>query len=111
MSLSCWNPHRWLRSGDSRTAAAPAATDFAICAKVKSINRFACLTLSASRPVRDGRPRTALSARSGLGPPWCPGMATSRALLKVEQSTAQIAASHVSIKVESACWTSSFDRS
>ena len=74
------------------------------------MNRFACLTLSASRPAKDVKPRTTFAARRGLGPPWCPGMATSRALLKVEQSTAQIAASHVSTNVENACWTSSFDK-
>ena len=111
ISLSCWKPHRWLRSGDSRIAADPAATDLAICANVKSMNRLASSTLSASRPTKDGKPRTAFSARRGLGPPWCPGIATSLALLSVEQSTAHMAASHESTKTESACWTSNLDRS
>ena len=111
MSLSCWNPHRWLRAGDSRMAALPAVTDFATCAKVKSMNRFACSTLVASRPARDCKPRTALSARKNFGPPLCPGIATSRALLKVEQSTAQMAAPHESTRVARACWTFSLDKS
>ena len=89
----------------------PAATDFAICANVKSMNRFACSTRVASRPPKGCRPRTSFSARKSFGPLVCPGIAISRALLNVEQSTAQMAASSEFSRMARFCWTSSFDRS
>ena len=111
MSLRCWNPQRWLLAGDSRIAAFPAETDSAICAKVKSMNRFTCSTRAASRPSRVRRPLTSFSARNGLGAAWWPGIATSRAPLRVEQSTAQIAASHECTWIATPRWTSGFDKS
>ena len=69
------------------------------------MNRFACLTLAASRFCRVWRPLGKPSVRRGFGPCLCPGIAISLALLNLKQSTAQIAASHFSIWVATALWT------
>ena len=95
--FNCSKFHRWLLLGDSRIAAFPAETEVSTCSKVKSMNRFACLTLSLSLPCKSCRPLGSASDRRGLGPCLCPGIAISLALLSVEQSTAQIAASHFCI--------------
>ena len=107
-SLKC---HRWLLAGDSRTAALPAAMESATCSKVKSMNRFACFTLSASCGGSDNRPLGMASVRRGLGPCLCPGVAISLALLSVEQSTAHTAASHLCIWMATALWTCRSERS
>ena len=49
--------------GESRIAALPAATDWATCANVKSMNKFACSIRVASRPSKVRRPRTSFPAR------------------------------------------------
>ena len=51
------------------------------------------------------------SARNGLGAAWWPGIATSRALLRVEQSTPQMAASHACTWIATASCTSALDKS
>ncbi len=51
------------------------------------------------------------SERRGLGPCLCPGIAISLALLSVEQSTAQIAASHSCIRLATVAWTCRSDKS
>ena len=73
ISFNCSKCHRWLLAGDSSTAALPAATEIATCSNVQSMNRFACLTLSASRPCRVCKPLGRASVRRGFGPCLRPG--------------------------------------